>query len=241
MSEQLVRDLVELGRSVPTPEAPGLETRVLARVGEPAPRPFRALPSLDRPRVRLVAAVLAGLLALLAAPPVRAAVGDWFGFGSVVVHRGDDDGSRSPGPVSPPPVSPDLTLARAAQQVDFAVFELPALGAPEAAEVSGDRRVLSLGWTGGLRLDQSSSLGYTFDKTSFAVVRVIVDARGALWFEDSHEVVLLDAEGKRIPDSGRPAGRALIWTVGDTTLRLEGATLTRDRAIEIAESARPLA
>ena len=100
--------------------------------------------------------------------------------------------------------------------------------------------MLSMGWEGGLRLDQSSSRGYTFDKTSSAVIRLTVDGRDAIWFEDSHEVVLLDANGKRIPDTGRPAGRTLIWTVGDTTLRLEGATLAQDRAIEIAESARPL-
>jgi len=237
MSEQLVRDLVELGRSVPTAEAPGLEAGVLARVGEPARR--RAF--LARPRARLIAALVAGLLALLATPPVRAAVADWFGFGAVVVHRGDDGGgTRSPGPVSPPPVSPGLALAEAAAQVDFAVFELPALGDPEAADVSGDRRVLSLDWSAGLRLDQSSSLGYTFDKTSSSVRNVTVDGREAIWFEDSHELVLLDENGKRIPDTGRRAGRTLVWTVGETTLRLEGATLTQDRAIEIAESARPV-
>ena len=234
MSEQLVRDLVELGRTVPTPEAPGLEAGVLARVGGPARRPLLA-----RPRARLVAAVVAGLLALLAAPPVRAAVADWFGFGAVVVHRGDG-GSRSPGPVSPPPVSPDLTLTEAAAQVDFAVFELPALGDPEAADVSGDRRVLSLDWSAGLRLDQSSSLGYTFDKTSSSVRTVFVDGREAIWFEDAHDLVLLDEDGKRIPDTPRTAGRTLVWTVGDTTLRLEGAALAQDQAIEIAESSRPV-
>ena len=95
MSEQLVRDLVELGRTVPTPEAPGLEARVLARISAPGRRPFLA-----RPRARLVAALVAVLVALLAAPPVRAAVADWFGFGSVVVHRGDG-GAGSTAPVPP--------------------------------------------------------------------------------------------------------------------------------------------
>src|SRR5687767_6855078 len=114
MSEQLVRDLVELGRSVPTPEAPGLEAAVLARVGEPGRRPV-----LGRRQARLVAAVLAGLLGLLAVPPVRAAVADWFGFGAVVVHRGD--GPRSSAPVSPPPISPGMSLADAAAQVEFVV------------------------------------------------------------------------------------------------------------------------
>jgi len=187
-----------------------------------------------------VAAGVAVLLALLATPPVRAAVSDWFGFGSVVVHRGDSDGpSPSGGPASPPPVSPGTSLAEAAAKVDFVVFELPSLGEPAGTEVSRDRRVLSAGWAGGIRLDQSSSLGYTFDKTSFSVQRVTVNGREAIWFEDSHEVALLDEDGARIPDTRRTAGRTLIWTVGDTTLRLEG-NLSLDRALEIAESARPL-
>jgi hypothetical protein len=234
MSEHLVRDLVELGRTVPTPEAPGLEARVLARVDQLGGRPLLA-----RPRARLVAAALAVLVALLAAPPVRAAVSDWFGFGAVVVHRGDGDGSRGPR-VSPPPIGPGTSFAEAAAQVDFVVFELPALGDPQGAEVSGDRRVLSLGWNGGIRLDQSSGLSYTFDKTSDSVKMVSVNGREALWFEDSHEVVLVDQDGRRIPESRRPAGRTLIWTIDDTTLRLESAALTSDRAIEIAESARRL-
>jgi hypothetical protein len=235
MSEQLVRELVELGRSVPTPEAPGLEAAVLARVGEPGRRPV-----LGRRQARLVAGVLAALLALLAAPPVRAAVADWFGFGAVVVHRGEGDGPRSGAPVSPPPIGPGTSLADAAAQVEFVVFELPSLGDPQGADVSRDRRVLSLGWAGGIRLDQSSSLSYTFDKTSLSVIPVTVDGREAIWFEDSHDLVLLDEDGRRMPDTGRPAGRTLVWTIGDTTLRLEGATLTSDRAIEIAESARPV-
>lgn len=240
MSEQLVRDLLELGRTVPTPESPGLEAAVLARVAETGRRPSRAAPLLAWPRARLVAAGVAVLVALLATPPVRAAVADWFGFGAVVVHRGDGEGGRSTAPVAPPPVSPDLTFAQAAARVDFAVFELPALGDPQGAEVSRDRRVLSLGWAGGLRLDQSSSLGFSFDKTSLSVLRVIVDGREAIWFGDSHELVLLDEDGQPRKDTRRPAGSTLVWTLGDTTLRLEGAALTRERAIEIAESARPV-
>ena len=145
----LVRDLTELGRSMPTPDAPGLESAVMARIGEPGRRPVL----LARPRARLVAAGVAVLLALLATPPVRAAVSDWFGFGSVLVHRGDSDGRSPLGPASPPPVTTGTSLAEAAAQVDFMVFELPSLGEPAGAEVSRDRRVLSAGWTGGIRLD----------------------------------------------------------------------------------------
>ena len=189
-------------------------------------------------RVRLVAAGVAILLALLAAPPVRAAVADWFGFGSVVVRHGDGDDSSRPS-ASPPSIGPGTSFAEAAAQVDFVVFELPWLGDPAGAEVSVDRRVLSAGWSGGIRLDQSSSVSYTFDKTADSVETVSVRGREALWFADSHEVVLLDEDGAPIEETLRPAARTLIWTIGDTTLRLEG-DLSLEQALEAAESARRL-
>jgi hypothetical protein len=231
MPEQLERDLAELGRSVPTPRARTLEQSVMARIGEGGERPV-----LERYRLRLVAGGIAVLLALLAAPPVRAAVADWFGFGSVVVHRGNGE---TPGPVTSPTVGSGTSLAEAAGAVDFDVFELPALGEPDGAEVSADGRVLSLGWAAGPRVDQSSSLDYTFDKTATSVRFVSVLGEEALWFPDSHDVVLLDEDGTTIPDTRRIAGRTLIWTVGDTTLRLEGR-LSLEQALEIAESSRPL-
>lgn len=229
----LRRDLTELGRSLPTPGAAGMDEAVMARLGERE----LATPWWDRLRVRAVAIGLAIVVALLAAPPVRAAVADWFGFGAVVVHTDDDEGPPSGPSVAPPPISPDLPLDQAAARVEFEVFELPALGEPAGAEVSADGRVLSVAWDGGLRLDQSSSLSYTFDKSARSGEFVSVRGRDALWFDDSHEVVLLDASGARIPQTDRPAGRTLIWIIGDTTLRLEG-DLSLAAALELAESAR---
>jgi hypothetical protein len=227
----LLRDLNELGRSVPTPGAPGMEEAVMARLPETATAPTRRPGTL----LRVVAVVLTSLLALLLVPPVRAQISDWFGFGSVVVRQ--DDGASPPtGPVSPPPDG-GMSLDEAAARVDFAVFELPALGPPRGAEVVLDRRVVSLGWDGGIRLDQSSSIRFTFDKTVTSVSHVSVDGREALWFADAHEVVLLDENGVAIPETGRPAGRTLVWTIGDTTLRLEG-DLNLEQAVELAESAR---
>jgi hypothetical protein len=232
-STELLRDLTELGRSLPTPGAAGMDEAVMARLDEREP----STPWSSQWRVRAVAIGLAIVVALLAAPPVRAAVADWFGFGAVVVRTGDDDGPRSGPSVAPPPVSPGLPLAQAAAQVEFDVFELPALGEPAGAEVSADGRVLSVAWDGGPRLDQSSSLSYTFDKSAGSVEFVSVRGRDALWFGDSHEVVLLDESGARIPQTDRPAGRTLIWTIGDTTLRLEG-DLSLAQALGLAESAR---
>jgi len=229
---ELRRDLAELGRSLPVHADPALTAAVMARIGAAEHRPARS------PRHRVaVAALIAVLVALLATPPVRAAIADWFGFGSVVVRTGDGESS---GPsATPPAISPGLSPTQAAERVDFKVFHLPDLGDPAAAQVSADGRVLSLGWEGGPRLDQSSSLSYTFAKSAQSVERVFVDGRDALWFADAHDVVLLDESGARIPQTDRPAGRTLIWTVGDTTLRLEG-DLTLARALALAESAQPL-
>ena len=167
--DELLHDLGELGRSVPTPGAVGMDEAVLARLAETAPAPTR------RPRtlLRVAAVALTTLLALLLVPPVRAAISDWFGFGSVMVREGDGTGELPTG--SPSPSGPSTSLRDAAAQVTFTVVELPALGAPQGAWVSPDKRVLTLLWADGIRLDQSSSLSYTFAKTAESFEQVSVD------------------------------------------------------------------
>ena len=111
--DDLARDLAALGRAVDVP-APGagLATAVLERLNDaPAARVSPAWP-----RRRLVAlAVGAVLLALLATPPVRAAVADWFGFGGVRVERGDTEPPTTG--LTPPTASSDVSLAEAAAMV----------------------------------------------------------------------------------------------------------------------------
>ena len=50
---------------------------------------------------------------------------------------------------------------------------------------------------------------------------------------------MIGPDGAEVPSTRRPAGRTLIWTVGDTTLRLEGE-LSLARAAHLAEEARTL-
>ena len=228
--DDLVADLHELGRSVRTPPVTGMDEAVLARVAQPAattPKPRRLL--------RAVAVAVAALLALLLVPPVRAAISDWFGFGSVVVR--EDDGSSDLPTVSPTPPGPSTSLQEAAAEVSFPVVEVPALGPPRGVFVSPDRRIVTLLWAEATRLDQSSSLSYTFAKSAESYDVVSVDGRDALWFEDSHQVAVLDEQGSEVVESRRRAGSTLVWMVDDTTLRLEGE-LTRERAVDIAETAR---
>ena len=228
--DDLLDDLQELGRSVPTPSAAGMDEAVMARLAATAGRT-------SRPRwlLRAAAVALATLLALLLVPPVRATISDWFGFGALQVRDGDDSGE--PPTVSPTPTGPSTSLRDAAGQVAFSVVEVPALGQPRGAWLSPDQRILTLLWEDGTRLDQSSSLSYTFAKSADTFERVTVDGREALWFEDSHQVAVLDENGREVVESRRRVGSTLVWTVGDTTLRLEGE-LTLEQAIAVAETAR---
>lgn len=236
--DDLVRDLTALGRAVeaPAPSA-ALGSAVLDRIPTEVERPAH------RRRAALVAgAIAAVLLALLATPPVRAAVADWFGFAGVLVER-DSTGS---GEDAPPPgaVPPSQSLSEAAALVGFPVSVPEVLGEPDGVEVSADRRLVSMSWTtdeaGVVRLDQfDGRLDYTIAKTAPDVSYAAVNGSDALWFDDPHEVTLLRADGTPVTHSPRLAGHTLIWQDGATTLRLEG-DLSLGRAIEIAESAEPV-
>ena len=117
-----------------------------------------------------------------------------------------------------------------------------ALGDPDAVEVSADRVIVSMSWTtdeGPVRLDQfDGRLDFRVAKTSPNVQYAAVGNTDALWFEEPHEVVILDEEERPRTESARLAGHTLIWPAGDLTMRLEG-DLTLDRAVEIGSSALP--
>ena len=197
--------------------------------------------SVESRRRRIALVVGAVVLALLATPPVRAAVADWFGFGGVLVER---DAPR-PGAASPPPeVAQDLSVTEAAAAVDFTVSVPEELGVPEGVEVSPDGRLVSMSWSSGedgvVRLDQfAARFDFAVLKLAPGVRYAAVDGTDALWFEEPHEVVLLEPDGSRRTESARLAGHTLIWLADGTTMRLEG-DLSLERAVEIAESSVPV-
>jgi hypothetical protein len=254
--DDMVRDLSALGRDLRLPEpSQGLSTAVMGRVAT-LPLPGTPTTSWGRAsrrvgqrltfavgtrRRRVVAILLAVLLSLLAAPPVRAAVADWFGFGGVRVERG----SPPPGKASPPPrVEQHRSLAQAAAAVSFPISMPRELGVPDGVEVSPDGRMVSMSWTAGrdgfVRLDQfAASLDFSVVKRTPNVQYAAVGGADALWFEEPHEVVLLEPDGTQRTESARLAGHTLIWLADETTLRLEG-DLTLQRAVQIAESSVPV-
>jgi hypothetical protein len=246
--DDLAAELHALGRTLPaaTP-GPKLTDAVLARVtGLAAPGAPTRLDSLRgdvrdalRRHRRSAAAVLTAVaLASLSAPPVRATVADWFGFAGVLVR--DDPAPTTSQAPPPPTVGSTTTLDEARRLVSFDVLLPTALGPPWGVEVSPDRRVVSMTWTtqedGVLRLDQfDGRVDYTFAKTSPGLRFVRVGAVDAMWFEEPHEVALLDAEGTRRIETARLAGHTLIWEHGGTALRLEGdVSLGRATAIALS-------
>lgn len=234
--DDLVRDLALLGRSAEPAASPErIATAVMERIAAPvAPAPVRH-------RRRFVVAVAAGVAALLllAVPPVRATIADWFGFSGVLVEESPEPAPESAPP--PPEVSSDVSVSEAAGAVDFPVL-LPAdLGEPDGVEVSDDGRMVSMTWADGpggvVRVDQfDGRLDFMVVKRSPDVVYAVVAGSDALWFEVPHDVTLFNDDGTRRTESARLAGHTLIWPRGVTTLRLEG-DLTLEQAVEIAESA----
>jgi len=248
----LVGDLVMLGRAAPQPTPlPGLTAAVMTRLSAVPPPVVATTPQHVLRRVvevvatnrrRAVAVVTTLLLALLATPPVRATVADWFGFAGVIVrHEVTPRPSMAP---PPPPAAGATTIEQANALVAFGAVVPDALGVPQGVEVSADRRLLSMSWTGGrdgtVRLDQfDGRLDYTFLKVARADKYTSVAGSPALWFDEPHEVVVLNPDGSSRTETARLAGHTLIWQYGDTTLRLEG-NLTRARARTIARSTTPL-
>ena len=231
-------DLVALGRSVVSPEpAEQTVSAVLARLpAQPAPRPRR------RRRIAL-AAVVTGLLASLAAPPVRAEVAEWFGFGAVQVRLQPDAPSGITSAPPPPRATTGMALRDAMNLVAFSPVVPAVLGPPDGVEVSVDRSVLSMTWdtdVGVVRVDQiDARLDYVMAKTASDVTYTAVAGDFALWFDRPHEVVVLDDSGDQRRVQARLAGHTLIWERAEVTLRLEG-DLSLARATEIAGSMEPL-
>lgn len=244
----LADELVTFGRLLPArvPDA-GLAVAVLARItDQPQPKtPTRLhqllqqiLAGVRRQRRRTAAVGLALMLSLLAAPPVRAAIADWFSFAGIVVRHDPKPVPRSAPPA--PTIASSTTLEAAKDLVDFQPVVPAVLGPPDGVEVSLDRRLLSMSWNtvrdGPLRLDEfDGQLDTMFAKTAHGAEFTSVAGAFAVWFAEPHSVVVLNPDGTSRTETPRLAGHTLIWTRGDTTLRLE-ADISRARAIEIATS-----
>jgi hypothetical protein len=216
----LDRELRALGRQLDVPPAPDLTLAVRARLQAAAPR--------RTPILRYAVVILLLLLsAVLAVPPVRAAVFDFFRIGGVEIHQGSGP------PVPPTPVLTERPVADLdeAELVTGVRARPPALlGRPDQIRVI-EGRVVSLSWRSAadwpeVRLDVfDGTLEPAFEKYlrfQEALEVRVGDVPG--WYVGGpHEVVYVDPSGTRRESSARLAGPTLIWHRAGITYRLEAA------------------
>jgi hypothetical protein len=231
--------LRRLGDELHWPETPEMASAVRRRIEAPAAPRFR------RRTLAIAFVVLAVAVgAVMAVPPARTAILDWFGFGGVEIRR-----------VAELPHVPSdgrlvlgerVSLAQARAQAGHPVlvpdeegFESPdavyvdpfAPGQPVAL-VYGSLsrpRLLVLEFRAA-PLIEKALLGET------RVEQITVAGSQGLWIEGPrHEFFYRTLEREAMRDTQRLAGNTLLWTRGPLTLRIEG-DLSKEEAIRIAES-----
>lgn len=248
----LEAELRALGRSLTVDPVPDdLAERVLARVPARRPHPVRRFLRrlvLDvRARRRLVAVIIAALIAgLLLASPVRAAVIEWLRVGGIVFRS-----APAPVPTSPPVTrsGPKMieveSVERARTMIDFPLGLPTELGPPRRVAVSEDRRLVELEFAtdvGPVLLSQFDGSMIMFVKRNWdRLTRVEVDGDLAVWLPDPHTISYVDPAGVEHVDEARLAGPTLAYQAQPAgperpvTVRLEGA-FDQARAIALAES-----
>lgn len=201
--------------------------RIATLVDWPATPAFQVPAELPRRRSILVPALVAAVVAAIgiafAVPDARSAILRFLQLGGVAVERVD-------------------TLPRAERRALAAALGVPVTRA-EADAILGEpfRRagvplyragpVVSALLPGDLLLSELRANGAVLKKLAGGATSanwISVGGAPALWIAGRDHVVLAPALPPRF------AGSTLVWQDGGVTFRLEGRTLTRARAIEIA-------
>jgi hypothetical protein len=235
------------------PETPDISGAVAPRLTAPPPRrPWL----LARPAWQLAVALLALLIAVaMAIPPARAEVLDWLGFGSVRIERREPVISQFGSGLG---LGDATTLEQASRQAGFRVLVPAELGRPDAVYVRADpttgsrvdlvyrpRPGLPRASTTGAGLLITELRGAVFpaiQKTVGAAAkleRLAVSSDPALFISGADHGFAYVPEGADMNfEPQRLAGPTLLVDRADGTLiRVEGR-ISRERAVEIAESVR---
>ena len=253
---ELERSLRLLGEALAFPEAPDVSEAVQRRLVDI--RPQRRRPS-RRTLVLAFATLAVAIGAVMAVPPARTAVLEFFGLRGATVQRVESlPPAADPAPSGlllgdPLPVgegrpwvkSPNVLVPTALGQPD---------GAYAAREPYGLRLTLVYGPGDGVPRSQYTGVGILvtefdgaidtryLDKmvdAGSSVEKLTVGGNRALWLEGGpHFVVFRTADGRIGEDVGRLAGNTLLVENGELLVRIEGE-IDRERAIEIAESLEP--
>ncbi len=203
---------------------------------------------LGRRPVLVAAAALLVLVGVVAAPGPRGAVARLLGIGGVRLELSGELPAGSPGTQGlGERIDVDAALDRAP-----APLAPNGLGPPSAAFAGLPEGGVSLVWAArdGLPpLDPAEPGGAALVVTAFPtgaggrlqkpvgnVEAVTVGHAEGLWISGPpHDVSVLGADGRPVPDTLRLARNTLLWQAGGITYRLESA-LGRDAAVALAES-----
>lgn len=242
MADDLEVALRALGRELDVPPAPDVTAAVHARLRS-------AEPVRRRPVVRYALVILLLLVSgvIIAVPPVRAAVLEFFRIGGVELHQGTGPElpTGQPGPTQQPAVAtqPVADLAQARRLTGVRVTVPVGLGPPNEILVL-DGRVVSLVYraTGDRPAARLDAFGGRLHPMFAKFLRddpVPVDVDGARgWYVSGpHTIIYVDEDGAERRASARLAASTLIWERDGITYRLE-ADLPADRLTAIARSMR---
>mgnify|MGYP005839175365 CR=1 FL=1 len=236
MTEELERKLRQAAAHFPYPPTPGVQ-------------PVYRRPPAARPRLRAawaLALIAVLLVAALAIEPVRAAVFAVLRIGVVQIFVGGE----TPTPAALPTRLQDLegltTLEAARQAAGFPLRLPPDYGPPDYVYVQEwGGPVVIMAWVDpddperlALSLYQLSAQAWAMkmiEEGEYVVTEV--NGRRAIWTTAPH-IVRFRRDGRvREETALLVEGRALVWSEGGVTYRLE-TTLSMEAAIQIAESLR---
>lgn len=234
----------EIAASLPYPPTPDVAAGIRQRLTAPPPRRSR------RQLAYAAMLLLLLLLGLLAVPPVRAALLNFFRVGAVTIFVADP--STPEAAALPPleatalPQAARVTLAEAQSQARFPLRLPPAYGSPDEIYLQQlpdpglAGQVVIMVWRDPaqpelvrLRLYQIDATEYGLKHASIQAVRqAVVNGQNAFWVEGGHEFRL--PYGVYLVEQD-----VLIWAEGDITYRLESA-LSFAETVRIAQSLRRL-
>jgi hypothetical protein len=234
---ELERRLLALGPGLELPPEPDVAAAVLARLEEPARRPF------PWPRVAIAFALVAvAVAAAFAVPQARSTILRWFHLRGATIERVETlppavERSQAGGLGRPSPLAEaerivgfDLALPTFEDRGPKRAYVLDGVLASVIVQAHG-RSVL-------LSEFRSSDFDFlkkvTDGETSVEPVRI--DGDPGFWIEGPRHALIYPG-GFGEPRTILIHGNVLLWVHGDLTLRLEGK-LTKEQALDVARTIR---
>jgi hypothetical protein len=255
---ELEQALVRLGGELQFPETPDLAATVRRRLADAQPRRGWSRRPRGRTLVLAFAVLAVAVGAVMAVPPARSAILEFFGLEGATVQRVDTL------PALPADISRSLQLGapvsldEAGELARFEVLVPELLGEPDGTYHSivppGGRISLVYEPREGLPEARETGVGllvteYRGDLApdfigkmvgeGVSVEPVTVDGESGLWLEgEQHFFFYRNPDGQTAEDTIRLAGNTLLVEQGNLLVRLEGE-ITRERALEIAAALEP--